>query len=74
VLWGSKESASCGCTWYVILARAQRIKEQEMYATPSLCGVLGNTCLNYAYIQNVGTNCKCKCILQNSYMLYWNWC
>jgi hypothetical protein len=65
VLWGSKEPASCSCSWYVILAREQRIKEQEMYATPSLCSVLGNTCLNYAYIKNVGTNCECKCILQN---------
>ena len=47
VLWGSKESASCGRTWYVIIAREQGIKEQEFNETPSLCSVLGNTCLKY---------------------------
>ena len=62
VLWGSKESASYGCTWYVIVARERGITEQEVYATPSLCSVLGNTCLKYVYVQNVCT--KCKCIVQ----------
>jgi hypothetical protein len=47
VLWGSKESASYGCTCYVIIAREQGIKEQGVNETPSLCSVLGNTCLEY---------------------------
>jgi len=34
VLWGSKESSSCGCTWYVIVAREQGIKEQEVNEAP----------------------------------------
>lgn len=71
VLWGSKESASYGYTWYVIVARERGITEQDVYATPSLCSVLGNTCLKYVYVQNVCT--KCKCILQNLSTLQKMW-
>jgi hypothetical protein len=41
-----------------MLARGQRFKEREPYATATLCSVLGNTCLNDK-VQNLVMHCKC---------------